>query len=292
MFFDKRNKIDKKITQIFPEEILKNLDPQKVDYFGINISSDPSKDFSFKIYYLYKYSLELYSKSKKNPFIDFLAKNKLMSFLTFVHDEKATDCSRYDAALYMHPKKKREAVFSYLKENCSFYNKYEKEILELSEMKVFENDDIKHASFWFVALLDDGKALKCHWYNRASLRDVESLNNEYYFNFIENSSVEGLKKILPMAKKAIQNCSGYMYMEGIDYDKFASQKHKIYIYEPENTFNGLIKTYSDNKELCKKLKVLKKWNDLHEELYCAGFAIGEDANNNSVINLYLRFKGT
>ena len=123
-------------------------------------------------------------------------------------------------------------------------------------MKATNMKDRDYSSFYFVALLDNNKTLKCHWYNKAYSDKNGPLNNEYYFNFIENCSVEGLKKILPTAKKAVQNCSGYLKMEGIDYNELASQKHKIYICGAKNTYDGLIKTYSASEELVKKLKIL------------------------------------
>ncbi len=268
--------------------MLKNITPENLDCFGVNISSDPNKDFAFKIYYDHKYSLELYSKVEKNPLLEFLLENKIIKFLTLVVDGKHLDFSRYDAGLLIQPNEKMELVFSYLKDNCSFYSKYEKEILKLSEMKVTNDENMDYASLYFVALLDGGKTLKCHWYNRACLRDIKSFDNEYYFNFIENSGVEGLNKILPTAKKVIQIGSGYIWMEGIDYNEFGSQKHKIYIYGTKKPYETLIETYSGNKALEEKIEIIKEWNELHQELKCVGFALGEDSANNSTINFYYR----
>lgn len=290
MFHSCNNIIDKKFEKTFPQEILNNLKPDILDYFGINISSDPKKDFAFKIYYKNQFSRELYSKSEKIPLIEFLTENNLMNFLTIVHDENHMDHSRYDIGLHKQTNQKMELLFSYLKENCPFYEKYEKEILELSKMKASQLEDRDYRSFYFVALLDDNKTLKCHWYNPIYSEDTEFFNNEYYINFIENCNVEGLKKILPMAKKAIKNCSAKMWMEGIDYTEFGSKKHKIYLRKPQNPYKGLIKTYSGNEELENKLKIIKEWNDCHEEMCCSGFALGEDLNNNIVINFYFRKK--
>ncbi len=292
MFYSEENIIDNKIKQTFSSVILGNIKIDNLDYFGINISSDSNKDFAFKIYYKNKYSQELYLKSEKNHLIEFLIKNNLMNFLTVVHDKSHTDCSRYDVGLANQTNGKMELLFSYLKENCSFYKKYEKEILELSKMKATDMEDRDYRSFYFVALLDGGKTLKCHWLNRVYSYDTKILNNEYYINFIENSGVDGFKKILPIAKKIIKNCSADLWMEGIDYTEFGSKKHKIYLHRAEEVYEGLIKTYSDNQELQKKLKIIQEWNNLHQEIYCDGFAIGEDADNNSVINFYFRFKKT
>ncbi len=288
MFFDSQNIIDEKIVQTFPKEILENVNSEKLDCFGINISSDLDKDFAFKVYYSHKYSLELYSKAKKIPLIEFLSENKIMKFLTFVFDEKHMDCSRYDIGLARQTNEKMDLLFSYLKENCSFYEKYEKEILELSQMKVSNDEALKYPSLYFAALLDGGKTLKCHWHNRSCLRDIPALDNRYYFDFIENSNVEGLKKILPTAKRAIEIGSGYMWVEGIDYNEFGSQKHKIYIYGTKNTYETLIETYTGNKALEEKLKTIQEWHNIHSEFNCVGFALGEDSNNNSTINLYYR----
>ena len=82
MFHSCDNIIDKKFEKTFPQEILNNLKPDILDYFGINISSDPKKDFAFKIYYKNQFSRELYSKSEKIPLIEFLTENNLMNFLT------------------------------------------------------------------------------------------------------------------------------------------------------------------------------------------------------------------
>ena len=119
---------------------------------------------------------------------------------------------------------------------------------------------------------------------------MEAFDNEYYFNFIENSGVEGLNKILPTAKKVIQIGSGYIWVEGIDYNEFGSQKHKIYIYGTKKPYEALIETYSGNKALEEKIEIIKEWNELHQELKCVGFALGEDSANNSTINFYYRIK--
>lgn len=288
MLFNNSNEIDKKIIQIFPEETLKNLVYENLDYFGINAISDSNKDFEFKIYYKNKYSRKLYLKGDEIPFIEFLRKKKMLNFLTFVENEKHDGILRYDIGLKRHNNENMEALFSYLKENCSFYKKYEDEILELSRMKATKRENMDYRSLDFVTLLNNNQILKCHWFNIACLPNSEPYDNEYYFNYIENSSVEGLKRILPKVKMAIKNCAGNIWMEGIDYNEFASQKHKIYIYGPQNIYDGLIKTYSTNKELAKKIKIINEWADIHKELYCDSFAIGEDANKDPVINFYFK----
>lgn len=288
MFFNSQNIIDEKIVQTFSKEILENVNPEKMDYLGINISSYPEKDFGFKIYYSSKYSRALYLKAKEIPLIEFLLENKAIKFFTYVVDGKTAEYSRYDAGLMVQPNEKMELIFSYLKENCPFYKKYEKEILELSKMKVANAENKDYGSLYFIALLDGGKTLKCHWYNRSCLRDIATLDNKYYFNFIENSSAKGLKRILPIAKKVIEIGFGYMWMEGIDYNEFGAQKHKIYIYGTENTYETLTETYAGNKTLEEKLKTIQEWHNLHPEFCCDGFALGEDSNGNSTINLYYK----
>jgi len=286
-----KNEIDEKIIKSFPKKILKNLESNNLDYFGINISSNPEKDFAFKLYYKNKYSQKLYSKSKKIPLIEFALENKMTNFIQIVHDKNHIDCSRYNINLTNQTNRNMELLYSFLKENCSFYEKYEKEILELAKMKIINATDKDYCSFFFIALLNyaNESILKCYWYNQVCNCKAEYFNNnEYYIDFIEKCNVDGLKKILPTAKRALKNCVANLWMEGIDYTISGLKKYKIYLREPQKPYEGLIKTYSRNKEIKKKIKIIEKWNNIHKEIYCAGFAIGKDINKHSTINFYFR----
>ena len=288
MFFDSDNKLDKKITKIFKKTILKKINIDTLDYLGINITSDSKKDFDFKIYYKNKYSHELYKKDIKNPLIEYLTENKMMNFLTVVHDKNSKNCSRYDIGLTSSNDDNFKKLITYLENNCNFFDKYREEIIEYSKLKTMKTEKNNFSSLYFVAILDDNKTLKLHWQNRVyALQDI-FYDNEHYINYIENCNIDGFKKLLPVAKKILKTCKGNLWMQGIDYSEKCSKKHKIYICETTNTYDGLIKAYSNSPEIISKISDIKIWNNEHPEMCCAGFAIGEDSNKNSTINFYYR----
>lgn len=293
MLLNSKNRIDNKIKKTFSEKIIENVTLDNLDYFGINISSDPKQDFDFKIYYRNKYSRELYSASStKIPIVDFLLENKLGNFLTIVHDKKHTDCSRYDVGLGTRSNGNMGAVVSYLERNCIFFEKYREEILNLAQMKCYEKENMDYSAFYFVALLNSGgnEILKCHWQNRVYDFETEFFKNEYFLDYLENSNIEGFKPILPLAKKIIKNCNANMFMEGIDYSNDSPSKHKIYLTDSRKPYKGLIGTYKNVPQMQKRITTIKNWNNIHKELYCDCFAIGQDSNKNLTINFYFRCK--
>lgn len=280
------NEIDNKIFSLYKQETLKMLSTDKVDYFGINISSDKKSDYKFKIYYQDEYSRFLYENSKnKNPLLEFLFENDMMRFLTAIHD-KNEDFNLYDAGVGNRTNENMEKFFEYMDKNIKIFTQNKDEILKISKMKSTPKENHDYHSLYFMAYMNN--VLKCHWFNNTRKNII---SNEYYLDFIENLQIKEFCIISNIIKKIISFSGGRLLMEGIDYTENGPQKYKIYIRNSKSnrTVDVLLKVI-DNPILKDKIQKIKEWHNSHKYFYCDGFALCLDKNNIYTINFYFRNK--
>jgi len=286
MILNLNNEIDNKIFSLYKHETLKVLSTDKVDYFGINISSEQKSDYKFKIYYQDEYSRFLYKNSKnKNPLLEFLFKNDMISFLTVLHNEN-NDFNLYDARVGNRTNENMEKFFEYMDKNIKIFNKNKNEILKISKMKSTSKENHDYYSLYFMAYVNN--ILKCHWFNNTRKKHE---SNEYYLDFLNNLKIKEFCILSKVIKKIISVNKGRLLMEGIDYSENGPEKHKIYIRNSKNKrkLDGILRVIS-NPILKEKIKKISDWNNMHKNLYCDGFALCIDKNNIYTINFYFRNK--
>lgn len=286
------NEIDKKLSNLYTKEVLENVKPGVIDYLGMNIFEKPDSDIEFKIYYDDGHSREEYEQKYKDPLIDFLYEKDMVFFLEIVRDKENSECTRFNVGLKNLTNENVMSLFDWLDKNVSFFDKYKDEILKLSEIKRYLDENHKYSSFFFIGIVKDEtgiKVLKCYWLNK-NREPHEIFSDEYHLNFLESLGIEQFKELIPLTKEAIKNCGRHLCMTGIDYNAEFSEKHKLYVDYPTDVYGGLLKTFPDNDELKKKIILIRDWHEIHNEFYCDGFTIGKDADNNLVLNIYFRFK--
>ena len=157
-------------------------------------------------------------------------------------------------------------------------------------MKCYEKEGSDYASLYFIAIIKAGNQniLKCHWLNRVFDFDSLYFKNEYYLTFLEKTDITGFKKLLPITRSVLTNCMAHMWMQGIDYSEQSSMKHKIYIHDAHETYDGLFKSYGEYPCIQEKIMQIQEWNNSNSQFNCDGFALGQDSNNNMTINFYFR----
>lgn len=286
------NEIDKKLSNLYTKEVLENVKPGVIDYLGMNIFETVDSDVELKIYYDNSFSKEEYEQKYKDPMIDFLYEKDMIRFLEIVYDKDNDECGRFNIGLQNLTNKNVLALFNWLEENVSFFSKYKDEIMKFSTLECSLNDDFKYASFYFIGVVKDNKkikSLKCYWFTRTR-ESHKILNTENHLNFISKSGVKAFQRLIPLTKEAINNCGNRLLMAGIDYNEKSSEKYKLYIDDPTDIYNGLLKTFYDNEELKKKINLISEWHNIHQEFNAEGFAIGCDVNNNLILNFYFKFK--
>ena len=256
----------------------------------MNITSAADSDIAFKIYYLNKYSEDQYKLYGDVPLINFLYKKNMVNFLTMVHDKGNKKCTRFDIGLKHRNNENMTELFSWLEKHVSFFSKYKEEILKMSRMKNSLSEGEDYASLFFIGFVNEGteiKTLKCHWLNK-NRENHPIFNDDYYISFIKENGAGKFQEILPIVCKALSNFGGHLWMEGSDYNKKNSEKHKIYIDYPENLYDGLLATFAGNTELEKKILLIKEWHYIHPEFYCDGFAIGKNSKDYVTLNVYFK----
>ena len=287
MLLNLDNEIDKKFSEIYPEEIIRNATKDNLEYLGMNISEADDNDIQLKIYYDNKPSRELYrTLGDSEPLIDFLYKKNMISGLEIVHDKKNTRCTRYNIKLKYRNKNNMLELFSWMEDNIKFFTKYKNEILKFSEFKYSEDEDAQYASLFFMGVEkqeNDISILKLYW-----IKHPEYAKD--YIESLENCDIPQLKELLPTTFQAVENCGGNFLMTGINYNSEISEKHKYYIEYPTNLYEGLVKTFPENKELIRKVNIIREWHDIHPEYFCDGFAIGKNSQNQIVLKFYFMFK--
>ncbi len=287
------NEIDKKLSELYPKEVIENAKIGVIDYLGMNITEYKDSDIIFKIYYDDGHSREEYeTKYKNDPLIDFLYEKNMVYFLEIVRDKDNTECTRFNVGLKNLTNENVMSLFAWLEKNVSFFAKYKDEILKLSEIKRYMNEDYKYSSFFFIGIVKDEtgiKVLKCYWLNK-NREPHEIFNDDYHLKFLEESGIKQFQELIPLTKEAIKNCGRHLCMTGIDYNSECSEKHKLYVDYPTDVYGGLLKTFPENEELKKKIILIRDWHEIHDEFYCDGFTIGKDSENKLVLNIYFKFK--
>lgn len=287
MFLELSNEIDKQISDVFSQDVIDSILPENIDFFGINLKIKTA-DISLKTYYLHDYSLSLYNDKEDDPLIKFLKNKRMLSFFSVLKDSACPNKEIYEIKIRARSNANMLELFSCMDENISFFGKYKEEIIKLSTMKNFVFSGSDYGAFYFFSVVKDNsnvETLKCYWDNNYKIE-----TDDYFFNFLQESGVNKLIELIPMAKTLIKNCGGHLALEGINYNKDYSEKHKIYITDQnEDLYAGLIKTFPDNFALHKSLLAIASWQKIHKEFYCAGFSIGTDEKGDYIINFYYKF---
>ena len=286
MLLNLDNEIDKKLSELYSEEVINNMKSGIMEYLGINISEN-RKDIQLKIYYEYNPSYQLYKESQsKDPLIELLCEKNMMRFLETVYDKNNTQFNRYNVKIKKRSKANMLELFGYWEKNIKFFSKYKDEILKLSQIKYSEDPDDKFASLFFFGVEKEEseiKALKLYWIRHPEFE-------KQYLESLKTSGIDKLEQLIPLINSAINNCGGSLFMTGIDYNEKSPQKHKLYLEYPTNIYDGLITTFSDNQDLIKKINLIKNWHEIHQEFYCDIIGLGKDAKNNITLNFYFMFK--
>lgn len=286
MLLNLDNEIDKKLSELYSEEVINNMKSGIMEYLGINISEN-RKDIQLKIYYEYNPSYQLYKGSQsKDPLIELLCEKNMMRFLETVYDKNNTQFNRYNVKIKKRSKANMLELFGYWEKNIKFFSKYKDEILKLSQIKYSEDPDDKFASLFFFGVEKEEseiKTLKLYWIRHPEFE-------KQYLESLKTSGIDKLEQLIPLINSAINNCGGSLFMTGIDYNEKSPQKHKLYLEYPTNIYDGLIITFSDNQDLIKKINLIKNWHEIHQEFYCDIIGIGKDAKNNITLNFYFMFK--
>lgn len=268
---------------------------RRVDYLGINIASDLNRELIFKIYYNDKFS-----RTQSHSLIHFLEKNGMVRYLTMVQDQKEPHGLRFDVGIKSRTNKNMQKVFEWLDKNTQIFKIYCKEVRKLSSMKVTDLENYDYAGLYFLGFVSiDEKisVLKCHYFNRICENpDVLHKNitfaDDYYLDFLSNTGIQEYTDLVVVMDKALEYCGGHLWMSGSDYALSGSRKYKIYIKEPNDLYEGLLKAFSANvyETLRKRIINVMNWNQQHEEFYCEGFAVCKDEQAVVSINFYFRIK--
>lgn len=287
MFLNFNNELDKRISSLFSQEVIESITPENLDFLGMNLSFYDD-DISFKTYYLHEYSLACYNNQEDNePLIKFLKSKDMLNFFSVLKDSAYKDTEIYEVKISARNNRNMLELFSFLEQLISYFPKYKDEIIKLSTIKNRAYEGYDYAALYFFSVVKKGadiKSFKCYWDNNYKI-----LDDDYFFNFLENSGVTGLQELIPIAKSIVQNCGGHLCFEGINYNEKCSEKHKIYMTDQNNLIEGLIKTFPDMEFLHKKLRFIEEWQKVHPEFYCDIFAIGKDSKGRLILNLYFRF---
>lgn len=287
MLLNLDNEIDKKLSEIYPEQVIKDAQKGVMEYLGMNISENPNNDIQLKIYYENHPSRDLYNNSEnKDPLIDFLYEKNMITGLEIVHDKKNKGLTRYNIKLKNRYTNNMLELFSFMEKNIEFFAKYKNEILNFSKLKYSEKPDNDYASLFFMGVEKNNSEvsiLKLYWIKHPEFE-------KEYIQFLKECGISQLEELLPITFEVEKNCGGNFIITGINYNKEFSEKHKYYIEYPTNLYDGLIATFPDNNELIKKINLIRDWHEIHTEFFCDGFAIGKDAQNQIVLKFYFMFK--
>lgn len=287
MFLNLDNEIDKKLSKLYSEEVINNMKNGIMEYLGVNISETPDEDIQLKIYYENNPSYKLYKESQSNDsLIEFLYEKNMISFLETVYDKNNSQFNRYNVKIKNRYKNNMLELFEFWEKNIKFYSQYKDEILKLSQIKYSENPDDEFASLFFFGVEkseSEIKKLKLYWIKHPEYE-------KQYLETLKSCGIDKLEKLIPLVNSVIENCGGNIFMTGIDYNEKSAQKHKIYLEYPANLYEGLLTTFSYNKELIKKIKLIKNWHEIHQEFYCDIIGTGKDAKDNITLNFYFMLK--
>lgn len=285
-----------KLEDRFNEFILQNqreFDNNYVDYLGINISASCDRELVFKIYYNDKTS-----HFQSHPLIDFLEGKGMIRYLTMVQDKKGDSKIRFDIGIKNRTNQNMMEVFEWLGSNTQIFVRNSTEIKKLSSMKVTNLENYDYAGLYFLGFIsvdDKISVLKCHYFNRVCenpdvLYKNISFADDYYLEFLSKSGIRKFAELTDLAKKTLKLCGGHLWMSGSDYSLTSSSKYKIYIKNSINIYEGLLKSFSEEKYkyLKEQIYAVKNWNEQHREFFCEGFAICIDEQETISINFYFR----
>lgn len=283
-----KNMIDK-----FIEQHCHDFEARCVDYLGINISSKPNVESVLKIYYNNKVS-----KQQSHPLIDFLNKKEMVRYVTMVHDKNTSNRVRYDIGLKNRTDSNMKEIFNWLAINSKMFGENSPEIMKLSQMKVTEKEGFSYAGLYFLGFIsdfDEISVLKFHFFNRICENpDILHKNicyaDNYYLSYLRSSNIATFQSLSELLFRILDCCGGHLWMTGADYEINNHKKYKIYIKNPNNTYEGLLKAFGCGKfrYLQKQIMNVMEWNNNHQKFYCEGFAVCENELGVVSINFYFR----
>lgn len=272
-----------------------DFEKKRVDYLGVNISSDCTSKPVFKIYYNDKFS-----RTKSHPLIDFLEDKEMIRYLTMVQDKKEPQRLRFDVGLKNRTNKNMLEVYEWLSEHTLMFGDNQAEIKKLSSMKTTNLANYDLAGLYFLGFISVDESisiLKCHYFNRICenpdiLHKNYSFADDYYLSFLSECGIREFAEMCPLLRKALKYCGGHLWMTGADYSVSSSRKYKIYIKNPVDLYGGLIETFEgdEHQYLRKYIINVMSWNEQHKEFYCEGFAICINEQASISINFYFKTK--
>ena len=268
---------------------------KSIDYLGVNISAVPEDKPVFKVYYSNRASRE-----ESHALIDFLKKNDMVRYVTMVRDKVMPDRIRYDVGLRNRTDSNMVKVYDWLSLNTDIFNSCRSEIMELSQMKVTERDGFDFAGLYFlgfIAVEEQITVLKCHYFNRICdnpdvLHKEICYADDYYLSYLKNSSIRVFKSLSERSYRILEHCGGHLWMTGADYEAGNHRKYKIYIKNPKDVWEGLLKTFDSDLfvDLRRRIAEVMAWNKDQRDFFCEGIAICEDELEDVSINFYFRQK--
>lgn len=280
----------------FKQRVGEDLNDEKVDYLGINISTDWMCDTEFKIYYSDKFS-----RKKTHPLIDFLASENMVRYQTMVNDQDDSRRLRFDVGIKNRTNKNMERMFEWLDENVEIFRDYKNEIKRLASMRMTNQEGFEYASLYFIGFIAlDGEidVLKYHFYNRICDNPDELYNHykfadAYYLGYLNKCGIKVFSNLVDIINLILLHCGGHLWMTGVDYKKEGSYKYKIYIKNLQRLYDGLLVVFADDKNsfLKDRIASVKAWNEKHTCFKCEGVAICLDNDNNLSVNFYYIIRG-
>lgn len=270
-----------------------DFENERVDYLGVNVSSDRDGAPLFKIYYN-----DRASRERSHVLIDFLRQKEMIRYLTMVEDRPDLQRLRFDVGLKNRTDQNMQEVFDWLNAHTEMYGLHGGEVRRLSSMKVTELPDYHLAGLYFlgfISVCDRITVLKFHFFNRICMDpDVLHKNlrfaDDYYLAFLADCGIPEFKELSGLADSALRNCGGHLWMTGADYALSGEKKYKIYIKEPRVLYEGLRETFAGERGalIRDRIRDVEAWNGQNPRFYCEGFAICEDEKAVVSINFYFK----
>ena len=291
----------------FELKFREELTVDQVDYFGINITSDPAGKTLCKIYFK-----ENFSRSESHPLIEYLMESDMIRFMTMVHDQQNVSRLRFDIGLKNRNNENMENLYEWLRKYSSIFSENEDEIRRQARMKMTFQPGFDEASLYFLGFIstnDRINLLKVHYFTRMC-SDPDILHkychymDDYYLSYLEELQIPEFRILSEIMRQVLDVCGGHLWMTGADYDLAGASKYKIYIKKPEDLYEGLQKTFGSSDceeklpEFSRKFETLKRrtedtslWNSYHKEYDCDGFALCMNRTGNLSVNFYYKLRG-
>lgn len=282
----------------FVEKHKQSFIENTVDYFGINISDDFNSEIQYKIYYNDKASRE--ELQGTHALVGLLENMDMIRYSTMVSDKSIPAKIRCDIGLKNRTNINMSTLFKWLDENTRTFREFSSEIKHLSQMKMTNRAGFDFASLYFLGFIcmnNEIEILKFHFFNRLCMDpDVLHKNiqytDDYYLSFLSNSGINTFASLSSILHEVLQFCGGHLWMTGVDYEDNHRVKCKIYIKNPSDMFEGLLKVFDSKLFNClhEQIECVKSWQANNSNFYCEGFAVCENETGIISINYYFKHK--